>query len=941
MTAQRWSSALGRLGIDLRPGEQAAVLVLFSYSFLLGIFQFSSKAVRQATFVDALGAERLPWVYLAVAVAAYPTLRLYNALARRASSGGVIRATAIGVGLALLGFWWLMARPSAVVSFSYYLAIAIAIALTLSQLWSYVNATLDARQARRLFGLIGSGALLGGVVGGQVASWAGATEPRAALIAGALVMFAIAVLVPWSEATGHTRAVSLGAESGPSDSRWGPGLAIIGRSAHLRVIATILVLTVVVAEIVDLQFNWVVEQSTSGLGQRTALFGNVFSIMGLAAFVFQLLVTGRIHRTLGVGFAMRVLPVFVLVLSLLIGAADLLAPSLLVLVLSLLKVGDNGLRYSLDHATRELLFVPVPATQRALAKSYIDVLVHRSARGLGAVLLLTVTFGWVSVIETTWMTLVLVVLWLACTGVAQRRYVDSLRSGLAPRSGDGPLDPGSLIDPRDVTTLEVLIESLGSIDPDRVLRSLDLLARNRRAHLVPPVLVHHDDPRVRRRTIEVLTLAERRDALGWIERRIGDPEPDVRAAAIQALAALSGRDGPQLMAGRLDDPDPRVRAAAIGCLAEQGDSDQRAAADKAIAGMLSDGDPEVRREVAKALSGIPEPMLQEHVVALLYDGDSDVVAAAIGAVTARAAVLRNPLYVPILVSLLRDRRLKHEAREALVAYGKSVLPALAHFMNEPGEHIWVRRALPKTIARIGTELAAATLDQSLDRCRDPFLRRKIIEALGRCRSRPDRARLEHLVVEECRRYFEALVRLVAVSEPRQIELSGAVLRWRTGDPPDLLQRLLDERRQDHLKNLERLLALGAEREGIRRAWAGLLGGDGEARGRALEYLDNVLGGVTRRPVMAVVDDLPLEARLASGERLFGLRVRDRTLTLRSLVEEVQEGDESAPWLAAAAVHTIRERGVDDLRSKLAHWAQSATDPLVRETAIWAAASVIP
>ena len=31
---------------------------------------------------------------------------------------------------------------------------------------------------------------------------------------------------------------------------------------------------------------------------------------------------------------------------------------------SALKIGDNGLRYSLDHATRELLFVPVPSRER-------------------------------------------------------------------------------------------------------------------------------------------------------------------------------------------------------------------------------------------------------------------------------------------------------------------------------------------------------------------------------------------------------------------------------------------------------------------------------------------------------------------------------------------------------------------------------------------------
>ncbi len=58
-----------------------------------------------------------------------------------------------------------------------------------------------------------------------------------------------------------------------------------------------------------------------------------------------------------------------------------------------LKVGESGLRYSLDQATRELLFLPVPAKARLKAKAYIDVFIQRGAKGLAAILLLPITFG--------------------------------------------------------------------------------------------------------------------------------------------------------------------------------------------------------------------------------------------------------------------------------------------------------------------------------------------------------------------------------------------------------------------------------------------------------------------------------------------------------------------------------------------------------------------
>ena len=52
---------------------------------------------------------------------------------------------------------------------------------------------------------------------------------------------------------------------------------------------------------------------TEGGGDRidalTAGFGRVFALMGVSALIFQLLFTARIHRYLGVGVAMRILPV--------------------------------------------------------------------------------------------------------------------------------------------------------------------------------------------------------------------------------------------------------------------------------------------------------------------------------------------------------------------------------------------------------------------------------------------------------------------------------------------------------------------------------------------------------------------------------------------------------------------------------------------------------
>ena len=62
--AAPWRRTIGRLGIQFREGEARPAILLFLMFFLLITFQYTTKSVRQSTFINSLGAEKLPWVYL-------------------------------------------------------------------------------------------------------------------------------------------------------------------------------------------------------------------------------------------------------------------------------------------------------------------------------------------------------------------------------------------------------------------------------------------------------------------------------------------------------------------------------------------------------------------------------------------------------------------------------------------------------------------------------------------------------------------------------------------------------------------------------------------------------------------------------------------------------------------------------------------------------------
>ena len=422
-----WRRWLRRVGVDLRPGEGVPALLLFTSLFLIVAFQISTKTIRQSTFVDEMGADKLPWVYLIVALVAYPALRVYGWLTARLSIDRLLVFTSFWVGTGLIGFWFAWDHGGAGRTLAFYVGSSIVYALLLSQFWMLATHVLDARQARRLFAFIGAGGLLGAICGGQIAritSSAFGTRtvlPVAALLLGALVFLIVAVRR--HRVHGVTLPTAEPVPSPGEPARW--GFAALRRSPLLTAIAAVLVLATIVGQIVDLQFNWAIEQATVGLDARTASFGNFFTTLGAIAFVFQILMTGRILKSGGVGLALRVLPVFLAVGTLPLVAAAFIPPETLLLAALGLKLGESSLRYSLDQSARELLFLPIPAGERRQAKTFIDVVCQRGAKGIAAVILLPVAFQWMEPPQVGWISLCLIVLWLAVLVVTSREYVRS------------------------------------------------------------------------------------------------------------------------------------------------------------------------------------------------------------------------------------------------------------------------------------------------------------------------------------------------------------------------------------------------------------------------------------------------------------------------------------------------------------------------------------
>ena len=413
-----------------------------------------------------------------------------------------------------------------------------------------------------------------------------------------------------------------------------------------------------------------------------------------------------------------------------------------------------------------------------------------------------------------------------------------------------------------------------------------------------------------------------------VERMLKDEDAGVRAAAVRALAALAGEDASTLMRRYLADPDPRVAVTAAVVMADSGNGADARAAEATLQRLIDDTRNAAaggRREAAAALARIRNPGFRQLLVPLMYDADLEVARQAIHSVGSLGRI--EPLFLPGLVALLGHRVLKPAARGVLVSYGDEVLDALAYFLMDRDENVWVRRHIPATLALIPTQRSMDVLLDALDEP-DGFLRYKVVTAIEKLRhDHPELVMthrpIEGLVLNECSRYC------------RYLTLRYNLVQRDARASRSLLVRALEDKLARALDRIYRLLGLIYPWKDVAAARYTIEHSDARTRAGAIEYMDNLLGGAVRKRVMPLIDDAPMEQKVRHANFFLKTRARDLEDTLAQLVH-----DEDDQVVAAAAVHFVEERQlwslIDDLEFAVAQ--RTVADRYVLEAASWALAA---
>ena len=407
----------------VRKSELPLTLMMFSYFFLVITSFWILKPLKKSLFIqyyDQQGFALFTW-HMAAAqaellakmlnmVVAFVAVVVFTWLSRRFRRQ---QLTFIFTSFFLLSdvvYSLLVDNPGPLTVWSFYLFGDLFSTLMVATFFAFLNDSVTPDAAKRLYGPIGLGGVVGGVVGTTFVSglidtislsgWLWICVSLNLLIL--VVAYTAGRLVACNPELGPPSALQPTVPDDIARAQGGnaglEGAKLVWHSPYLLAIVGIVGLYEIVSTTMDFQFTSTIAHYLDGpaIGRQ---FATVFTITNIVSMCVQLFLTSWIMTRFEIMAALLVLPLATLAGS----GAFMAVPALW--VGSLLNTIDNGFSYSINQSAKEALYVPTTPDEKYKAKAFIDMFVQRFAKAVAVVVSLGITVVFKDFASLRWLSL--------------------------------------------------------------------------------------------------------------------------------------------------------------------------------------------------------------------------------------------------------------------------------------------------------------------------------------------------------------------------------------------------------------------------------------------------------------------------------------------------------------------------------------------------------
>lgn len=870
-----WNTSMTRQAIrylltksfDLREGEYRRAFLMQLTIFLMISTLLIVKPAVNGLFISKFGVENLPLAFVIVAITATAFSVFYARKLVKMPFNKLMRLTLVSSVVSLVVFGLLLSLNLLVdwVIYVFYIWVAIFAVLSASQFWILANIVFNAREAKRLFGFIGAGAIAGGIFGGYL------TSVLAPLIGSENLLFVSALLLYfclpltktiWREnVSGKQQAFKPTEEV--TDLGESP-FQIIRHSRHLSYLAGIIGVSVIVAKLVDYQFNAIASHRITDPDELTAFFGFWFSNFNLISLAIQLFLTRRVVGVYGVGTSLVVLPASIFFGALLV----LFFPSLFAAIM--IKLADASLKQSINKSAVELLALPIPLRVKNKAKTFIDVFVDSVATGIGGLILILLVNAFdLSTRFISLMILAMLGVWLYFASKVRKEYLKSFQIKIR-QAGYTP----------EIKTVNFANESVINglvrvLEKGNEKQKLWVLLKSRehpneRLYANIFKLLDDENPAIRAEALRNLYFYRHKSVTEQAFNMINDPAQEVRVAAFEYLLEHKAHERMQLMQKYLHDKDDQLSGAALlGLVGELRNNPElkrkyelQQLVAKKIEELKNEDISEIRqRKTQVMLEAIGKGNLAAHYPFIhqqLVHSHAEIVKAAIRA----AGLTMSPEFIDKLFKLASEPVYTESCATALAQYGVDMLPMLQEVLQQEADKN-LQLFIPKVVEQIDSQHAIKFLFQLLN-SEDFLLRNETLISLNNLKNRfPylhfDKKLVISRILDEARLLQDTLSVLYLQQHLEKEEISrGTSVNLEKQDARKSLINILERRLDGGLERIFKLLGLKFPGDEISSAYKSFQSNKPDIRMSSIEFLDNLLDTRLKRVLIPLFETTLME-----------------------------------------------------------------------------------
>ena len=366
--------------LNLRSGDLGRGTPFFFYYFFIIASYSMGQVAADALFMEKFKAIQLPYADIAIAVLVGFVVAIYLRASRRTNLKNLVSGCLLLFAAMSAAFWWSAHYTKWPWLFPVlYIWVGLFGVLATTQVWTLANFVWTTREAKRLFALLGSGGIVGGIFGGFLGTFAVktfGTESLLLIISFFLVLCTVLVQRIGRQQKPRDPGDAAAGTNSARQSSLMQSFRVIRESPLLQTIAVLICLSSIVTTAAGWQLKAIAKDSYMEKDALAAFLSTFRGYTGLLALTAQLFLTSRILKRFGVGTALFVLPALLMA-----GSFGLLATGSLTAV-TLLKGSDKVFRYSVDTSALQLLYLPIPSRVKLQAKSFIDTVIWRLGDGL-------------------------------------------------------------------------------------------------------------------------------------------------------------------------------------------------------------------------------------------------------------------------------------------------------------------------------------------------------------------------------------------------------------------------------------------------------------------------------------------------------------------------------------------------------------------------------